>query len=289
MRRAICGTALAAVWLVTGSPAFPDDRRDAESKAAEALSLGGAAINETMYKPGDAVWSVTLRYYVVPSRPQPTDDDLVALEHLPRLRILSLAYTKVSDWGLDHVRGCKHLEELSLWSTAITDAGLDRLKELTNLSSLQLGRTEITDAGLVHLKKLIKMRELDLHETAIGDPGLAHLKNLTQIRILRLGQTRVTDEGLAHLQKLGRLERLELDNTAITDNGLKHLKGLGQLRFLDLRGTKVTDQGKAELQKALPEVSIRLKYEPLPPRPPYYYPLRWPASSGRKWSFVPGR
>ena len=59
---------------------------------------------------------------------------------------------KVTDAGLEHLKGLTSLTELVLQSEQITDVGLEQLKGLTGLTELNLGNTKITDAGLAEIK-----------------------------------------------------------------------------------------------------------------------------------------
>ena len=66
--------------------------------------------------------------------------------------------------------------ELKLMSLKITDAGLEHLKGLTSLQTLTLARTKITGAGLVHLKGLTKLRLLGVVQTQVSDAGVADMR-----------------------------------------------------------------------------------------------------------------
>ena len=85
--------------------------------------------------------------------------------------------------------------------TRVSDAGLEHLKGLTRLQELCLGGTKVSDAGLKHLKGLTQLKTLYLGQTAVGDTGLQYLKGLTQLKTLYLDQTKVSDAGVIDLQK----------------------------------------------------------------------------------------
>jgi hypothetical protein len=162
---------------------------------------------------------------------------------------------------------------LVLSGTKVTDVGLEHLKGLTQLQSLNLRGTKVTDAGLVHLKGLTQLRELDLARSRtilpdVTDAGLVHLKGLNQLQTLNLWGTKVSDDGLKHLKGLRQLQMLDLSGTKVSDAGLKHLKGMRQLQTLDLSRTKVTNAGIGKLKKALPNCAIsnRVSYYMMPPR-----------------------
>ena len=59
---------------------------------------------------------------------------------------------KITDTGLEHLKGLTSLEILGLNGTKITDGGLGHLKGLTSLTKLFLYNTKVTDAGLSEIK-----------------------------------------------------------------------------------------------------------------------------------------
>ncbi len=65
---------------------------------------------------------------------------------------VTLSGTKITDKGLEHLKGLTSLTFLHLRNTNVTDAGLEYLKGITSLISLNLPGTKITDAGLAELK-----------------------------------------------------------------------------------------------------------------------------------------
>ena len=185
-----------------------------------------------------------------------TDAGLEYLKGMTKLKYLDLNSTQVTDAGLEHLKGLTKLEHLDLGGTRVTGAGLKHLKGLTELQHLYLTSTKVTDAGLEHLNGLAKLKFLDLNGTQVTDAGLEHLKGLTKLECLYLSSTNISDAGLEHLTGLTNLQSLGLEVTDITDAGLVHLKGLTQLEELYLVITKVTDEGVVKLLEALPNCTI---------------------------------
>ena len=93
-----------------------------------------------------------------------------------RIRSLNLAHTRITDAGLEHLKGLSSLNGLNLYNTQVTDAGLEHLKGLTSLDRLYLNNTQVTDAGLEHLKGLSSLRGLDLDNTQVTAEGRASLR-----------------------------------------------------------------------------------------------------------------
>jgi len=135
-----------------------------------------------------------------------SDNDLERLaeflEKLPRLCMLQLCYTQLTDAGLVHLEELRDLKCLSLDSCRIADVGLSHLKGMSELVVLSLDDTDITDAGLGHLAGMTSLRVLHLNGTQVTDAGLVHLGSLTNLEKLSLYDTRVTVKGVKKLQKV---------------------------------------------------------------------------------------
>ncbi len=221
-------------------PQNPGAIKPTPPEVVDAIKKLGGEIGINRYKAVVAVYFQNTKV---------TDAGLEHLKGLTKLETLFLHKTKVTDAGLVHLKGLNNLTGLLLTGTKVTDAGLVHLKGLTNLEELFLEKTRVSDAGLVYLKGLTKLTALQLsHNTNITDTGLAHLKGLTNLMGLFLSETGVTDAGLVHLKGLKKLTGLFLDNTDVTDAGLVHLKGLTELKNLFLNETKVTDAGLVHLK-----------------------------------------
>lgn len=130
-----------------------------------------------------------------------TDNELIHLARLTRLKRLYLFESQVGDAGLIHLAGMRHLEDLWLDRTLVTDAGLAHLARIRSLKSLSLNNTHVFDPGLLHLARLRSLVYLSLTGTHVTDAGLVHLANLTKLEALWLANTKVTTEGVENLRK----------------------------------------------------------------------------------------
>jgi Leucine-rich repeat (LRR) protein len=264
------------------------DERDSVDKIEK---LGGA-FRVDPKKPNNPVIEVDLRNTGV------TDADLQLLKDLPDLRVLILGGpqgTKVTDKGLEHLKGSVNLQRLHLYGTPITDEGMVHLKGLTDLRLLhivgtrvspdglkhlkgmtkleQLDYAGIDDAGLAHLKGLTSLKTLHLYQCTVTDAGLEHLADLTNLQSLHFGSAKITDHGLKHLKKLADLRDLSLDappghfggGNPITDAGIEHLKGLTKLEILNIRHTQVTNAGVKQILKELPKLKVEGRGSQVPP------------------------
>jgi serine/threonine protein kinase/Leucine-rich repeat (LRR) protein len=155
---------------------------------------------------------------------------------------------KVSDAGLEHLKGLTNLTELDLRETHVSDAGLEHVKGLSKLRVLMLKGTRVSDAGLMHLKGLSDLTELFLGHTGVKGDGLKHLEGLTNLTRISLEGTPVTDAGVVHLRGLINLTVLDLRDTAVSGAGLDYLTGLRKLRVFVLNGTRVSDAALAPLR-----------------------------------------
>ena len=114
---------------------------------------------------------------------------------------VSLANTRATNAGLEHLKGLTQLRYLSLDGTKVTDPGVEHLRGMTQLQYLSLSGTKVTDAGLRNMKRMPHLRELSLNFTQVTDAGLENLKGLPQLEKLWLTSTEVTDEGVKRLQQ----------------------------------------------------------------------------------------
>ena len=239
-----------------------------ELASIQAIESIGGTIHRDLNWPQRSVSVVSL------SRTKTKDAGLKLLAPFAGLKMLNVAYTKVTDAGINEiaarhgqleeidltgtkitnaalkdVRKMPHLRKLSLWTTDITDGGLSELRELADLESLALGQSPLTDAGIKEIAGLKKRRVLTVFNMqGITNAALPFLKELTELEDLNLARTMVTDAGLKDLRGLQQLRSLDLSLTEVTDAGIVHLNGLKQLRTLRLNRIKSVGQGLRHLQ-----------------------------------------
>jgi Leucine Rich Repeat (LRR) protein len=180
------------------------------------------------------------------------DEDLEILRALPYLRTLSLGSSPaISDSGLKHIAGLKHLIDLDLADTSITDEGLAHLRGLENLRGLHFVRCRIDGSGLRHVRHL-PLQFLNLNWTQLTDANVEHVGAMKHLESLVMQDTLITDRALFHVQGLTNLRELHVHNTSVSDVGLVYLQGLTKLKSLELHNTKVTKEGLAGLKQKIP-------------------------------------
>lgn len=138
------------------------------------------------------------------------DRVLASLKDLPQIRGLSFYGCRgITDQSVAHLACLKNLNSLYIedWFRSrdpnekrVTDVGLENLKGFAELEHLNLMGHDITDTGLERLKGLTKLKELHVSGNGITDAGLGHLKGLLHLERLHLSQTRVTPAGKAALR-----------------------------------------------------------------------------------------
>jgi hypothetical protein len=97
-----------------------------------------------------------------------TPKEVEALGELKELRHLGLVNANLTDAELESLRKLTHLEHLSLTGNPkITDKGMQTVKGFDRLQALHLGNTSITNSGLQELKVLDGLRSLNVTGTKV--------------------------------------------------------------------------------------------------------------------------
>ncbi len=220
-----------------------------DDAAARIEDLGGRArrksdFQRSQYRKGDRDPYVIVSFL---RNSRMKDDDLRVLAAFPDLGWFDAGSTSISDAGLVHLVGLRHLRYVVLYETNITDAGLKTLGGMPQLRSLQIAATKITDRGLAEVARLPNLETLWLVQTAVTDAGVASIQHLPKLEQLALDRTQVTDACVPLLKNLPQLRKLYLGGTAITDQGLKELGELHNLTELGIMHIKITDAGLKHL------------------------------------------
>src|SRR5947209_2149445 len=131
MNRILLGPWLIAIGLASAAPAAVAGDDPGAELAALGAHLARNAAGETIgVDLGDA-WV--------------TDEDLAKLARLPRLEVIRLASTKITDLGLEHLAPLEGVLILDLeHAEAVTDQGIAYLKHWRRLEQLNLRGTKVT-------------------------------------------------------------------------------------------------------------------------------------------------
>ena len=177
------------------------------------------------------------------------------LENLKKLEQLDVQNHPFNDNDLaklaaDHPR----LTVLCLIGTQVTDAGLRHVAKLERLVNLKLPPITISDAGAEHVAKLGELNVLLLNR--VTDNGLKSIANLPKLQELDLGLSTLSDAAAGHLAKSPQLRSLKTRNALFTDTGAKTLSRMNRLANLELHASQITPAAVAKLRKALPKAQI---------------------------------
>ena len=133
---------------------------------------------------------------------------------------------KLTDAGVEHLRGMTRLQVLDLQRNEVTDVGLQSLEGMAELRSLDLSHNKVTGAGLKNLRAMSNLERLSLDDTGVTDDGVSARLPLRKLRSLRLGHCAITDQSVETLGKMTSLSSLGLGSTKIGDAGLAGLLAL---------------------------------------------------------------
>ncbi|WP_339911465.1 redoxin family protein, partial [Symmachiella dynata] len=120
------------------------------------------------------------------------DEDLVSLGKCEKLKRLELGLEgPITDEGLSHLAGLRHLEMLTIPGEGITDEGLVHLAEMEQLDMLNI-RGHITDAGLHQLAQYKTLGSVTINTTqSVSPAAIKQLHNsLPNLWMFSINQTR---------------------------------------------------------------------------------------------------
>lgn len=104
-------------------------------------------------------------------------DDYAMLEKRDDVVVLQMANEDVTDETLLYLKNMTRLRELDLERASITDEGLKTLKSLPALEDVRLRKTKITDAGFrEHVLPLPKLKNVDVRDTQVTSKTMREWK-----------------------------------------------------------------------------------------------------------------
>lgn len=183
-----------------------------------------------------------------------TDADMARLGRLTALRKLDLSHAKITDVGLEHLRGLRRVVDLNLYyAEYISDSGIAHIKGWEQLEHLTLRGTKVTSRVFDHLAGLENLRSLDIASTEVTDAGFEDLASLPHLDTLAIGGNRILGPGLSLLQLLPSLKHLDVGGIqrvdsglwgiALSDSNMRKIGELTRLETLKLNGANIADRG----------------------------------------------
>ena len=107
-----------------------------------------------------------------------SDDTITQLAALPRLEVLRVGSTDITDAKAEPISKCRYLRSLDISDTNLGDPTVQQISQLPNLETLIASDTLITDASIESLAELQELRKLECTGTSISEEGLKQLNSL---------------------------------------------------------------------------------------------------------------
>ncbi|MDP9202253.1 MAG: hypothetical protein M3P26_10050 [Gemmatimonadota bacterium] len=257
--------------LAVFAASVPPGKMTIAAKSVAAYSIDDSGLKEEAARSRD--WDEIIavmterRLPALHASGQMTDALLDRFSRLDHITALDLEGSKgLTDDGLLHLARLPRLRHLNLMGCGITDSGLEVLRRLPALESIVLTGTRVTDAGAANLAACDSLQAVNLSWTRTGDGAIRALAGKGKLYDFRSGN-QVTDAGLALLQELPvfkswqggepRMSLLGFDarpsflmlRGPFTDSGMAQLAGLDGLFALNVDSDQlaITGAGLAPL------------------------------------------
>ncbi|MFN8551357.1 MAG: protein kinase [Candidatus Obscuribacterales bacterium] len=187
-----------------------------------------------------------------------TKDGYAQLLKLKNLELLGVGEMNSSDDLIDVLLRMPKLQILYINKTSITDAQLKRLSSSKVLHEIELEKSpNITMTGVMSLLKNPQMGSVDLRSDEwLKDSDLTALLCVDHPFHLSVEKTNITDKGIKILAKT-KCFYADISRTAVTDAGLMELaksKNITMLRY-SVDGP-ITAYGLKKLQQMRPDIKI---------------------------------
>jgi hypothetical protein len=137
------------------------------------------------------------------------DFTLKLLAAIPRLRVLKLSWSSMTDDGFAALAESQTLEQLHLSNIPLEGAALAQLQRLPRLRHLHLYMCTLSDAGLAELTQLFGLERLSINDTTAYTQELHRLAVLKNLKSLELSP-HVDRDAVKELQLLMPTLKIEV-------------------------------------------------------------------------------
>lgn len=177
------------------------------------------------------------RHYVARNPVFLTDEELVCFQnfgHKDESLPVSLNHCPINGTGLKYLRTPK-ITILDLSATNLTDRGFAELIKLDNIEKLSLQDTNLSVDRISKLKKMRGLQALYLdHCKNVSGEVVAELSRFPHLKYLSLGVTDISKGSIKKLAASRSLEALVLNGTVVDDKCVEELLSMPKLNDLQL-------------------------------------------------------
>lgn len=198
----------------------------------------------------------TLEYLYVAGNRMITDEGMKVVDHLPNLRVMAIWSTSLTDKTMARIGKLKGLEVLDFQRTKITEEGLEHLRGAPNVVTL-IHSLQLTDVGLDHLASIPHLKQDHLRCTGLTDRGIEVIRD--RFEITNLSLSRPQGEHWADLLvDHPTLNRLWVSRGTMTDEQFSRFLRESQLSELSLVLVPVSDDGLVDVGNMVPNLTLSL-------------------------------
>ncbi|WP_425616285.1 hypothetical protein NA78x_006230 [Anatilimnocola sp. NA78] len=164
-----------------------------------------------------------------------TNEDVLSLENLPTVKVLTIASSEVTDAGLAKLSKLPRLNSLHVMHAKITPSAMGSLRPIQSLDFLLLAGEHITDEVLANVSDLTQLTALEIKRCPITSVGLTSIAKTETMEQLTLnGLSALREDDLQVLQRMKKLHWLKISHLDLSERGLEHLAKIPSLETLCL-------------------------------------------------------
>ncbi|QDU40458.1 Leucine Rich repeats (2 copies) [Maioricimonas rarisocia] len=173
-----------------------------------------------------------------------------AVRRFPQIESLTIAAT-IDDEDFATICSLPRLKMLQIYSSTITDEGLARIPVDAPLESLRLRTGRLSTRGMAAIVRYSRLRFLDLSRHQTSPENFSRLAVLKELTSLSLIDCRLEDDDIRFLEDMGTLRYVDLRGNPLTTLPTGLIDSLPDLRQIDLRNTQIPQPDLVALNQTL--------------------------------------
>lgn len=195
--------------------------------------------------------------YKITAQAPLSDDEMVYVSHLKKLKGLGIKNCKITDTGLGYIKTLP-LKSLNIDGTDVTWKGLSNMDCIKHLEFLRACHLREGGKIIKALKGSRSMHFLSLTGSDVCDEDLKDLATMPNLQELNIGYNlKITKKGLAYLTPLKNLQSISVDKCGVSVRDAIDVLKTMNLRYRPEFPEEITPELEKEMYEIWPQAESK--------------------------------